>query len=341
MFKIRINKLIRFLYVGLIFLILTIPMKAKLENFKEIISEQISDTLLIEVDTIPPLPLDMALISRNLKEYFKIDSIKNIPDLKHFTYTPNYGRLAAFGGVLLASGVYLHIYQSKAWWAEKDKKFRVVNDWDYALWIDKAGHFYATNLMAHGITSAFDASGFDPESGYLYGGLTALAYELFIEYEDGYGKDWGFSPGDAVFDALGAAFYISQYYYPFMNNFQPRWSYYPSEKFREGKHKGGIIIDDYEGQKYWMSFRVNNVLPKSVEKYWPDFLCMAIGIGVRDLDGVGGGIRDLYLGFDFDFNELPLYGDYWQFVKNTLNYFHLPMPGVRFGKDAAFFIFCY
>jgi hypothetical protein len=64
-------------------------------------------------------------------------------------------------------------------------------------------------------------------------------------------------------------------------------------------------------------------------------------MGVKDLDGGGGGTREFYIALDLDAEELPLYGKGWQFVKNTLNFFHFPMPGIRISPDAAFFVLCF
>lgn len=253
----------------------------------------------------------------------------------------DYNRLTWVGAAYVGAGVGLHIYQANAWWANQNAKFHIQNDLKYALWIDKIGHFYGTNILGHAISGGLEACNVQSEQSAIYSGIGALAFELLVEFEDGFGPDWGFSPGDATADVIGAAFYIGQYYSPLLKDIHPRWSYYPSKEMREGKHKGGIIIDDYEGQKYWLAFRIKNYLPKSIAEYWPSFLMISAGMGVKDLDGVGGGTREFYIALDFDAEELPLHGPVWQFVKNSLNYFHFPMPGIKVSPDAAFFVFCF
>jgi len=253
----------------------------------------------------------------------------------------DYNKLLIFGGVALGIGTAVHIYQANAWWQEQGGKFHVVNDWHYALWIDKVGHFYGTHLLAHAFSGAYDAANMQAEQSAIYSAISALAFELFIEIEDGFGPDWGFSPGDAMFDVLGASFYLAQYYYPYLKNFQPRVSYYPSKEFRDGNHKSGIIIDDYEGQKYWIGMRMKNILPDKLAEYWPSYLMVSVGMAVRNLDGSGGGTQSFYLDLDLDAEEIPLYGGFWQFVKNTLNYIHFPMPGIRITPNTAFFGFVF
>lgn len=253
----------------------------------------------------------------------------------------DYNMLMIVGGATAATVAAIHTYQLNAWWQEQDSQFKVVQDWEYVLWVDKIGHFYATNLMGHVFSMGFEAANFETEQTYLYGGLMAFLFELYIEVEDGFGPQWGFSPGDITADFLGATYFISQYYYPFLKNFQPRVSYFPSEEMRNGQHKDGNISDDYEGQKYWLSMRMKEILPKKAAKFWPDFLMLSVGVGGRDFDGSGGGTRELYIGLDFDVETLPLHGPFWESVKNTLSYLHFPLPAVRISPDTAFLVFGY
>lgn len=253
----------------------------------------------------------------------------------------NYNALLWAGGITTVSLVGIHIYQANAWWQEQDSRFKVVQDWSYALWVDKIGHFFGTNIMAHGFSMALEAANLPTDQTYLYGGIMAFMYEMYIEVEDGFGPSWGFSPGDATADFLGASYFISQYYFPYLKNFQPRFSYYPSEKMRNGQHKGGHFSDDYEGQKFWLSMRMKQILPKKLAGYWPEFLMLSIGMGVKKLDGSGGGRREVFIGLDFDAETIPLYGPFWQSVKNTLNYIHFPLPALRISPDAAFIVFGY
>ncbi|MCK7523029.1 MAG: hypothetical protein MZV64_37810 [Ignavibacteriales bacterium] len=76
-------------------------------------------------------------------------------------------------------------------------------------------------------------------------------------------------------------------------------------------------------------------------KFGAEFLMLAVGMGVKNLDGSGGGQREFYIALDYDAETIPLYGSVWQFVKNTLNFIHFPMPGIRISPDAAFFVFCF
>lgn len=264
----------------------------------------------------------------------------HVPGFDPFYKEINKGMLLGLGTVYLGVGIGVHIYQRNAWWSSERTSFHFQNDWAYALWLDKVGHFYAATLLAHFFTSGLEAGNMQSEPAAVYGSLAGLAFQLYVEIEDGFGAQWGFSPGDAYADVLGSGYSLAQHYYPFLKNFQFKFSYYPSLKMREGLHKGNAIDDD-EGQKYWLSFRMKNLLPEKVSDYWPSFLSLAVGMGVQNLDGNGGGQRTFYIALDLDAEQIPLYGKGWQFIKNTLNYIHFPMPGVRISPSGAFFVFCF
>ncbi len=268
---------------------------------------------------------------------------KNLPLYDPQDYEINYGVLAAVGGIALGTGVAIHLYQQNAWWKDERVAFHTIDDFEYALWIDKVGHFYATTLVAHLFSSGFEASNFSIEESAVYGSIAALAFELYVEVEDGYARQWGFSWGDVGADFLGAAWPVAQYYYPFLKNFMFKFSYRPVQagKTLPGSEQKNIVIDDYEGQKYWLSMRLKNLLPGKVSDYWPAFLNIALGYGVKNIHDYDNAYRELYIALDLDTEELPLYGKGWQFVKNSLNFIHFPMPGIRITPDAAFFVFCF
>lgn len=251
----------------------------------------------------------------------------------------DYTMLGSLGALYLATGIGVHLYQQKAWWSDKKVPFHFTNDWAYARSIDKVGHFYGTLLLAHFFSAGLEAANFETEDSYLYSGIAALAFQFYVEIEDGFGPKWGFSPGDAAADILGASYSIGQYYFPLLKNFQFKYSYYPSPKYLNGETFS--VIDDYEGQKHWLAFRMEELLPESAAKFWPDFLNLAVGYGVDKLDGVGGGDSEFYFALDFDAEQIPLYGSFWQFVKNTLNYVHFPLPGIRISPNAAFLAFAF
>lgn len=248
--------------------------------------------------------------------------------------------LAVSGTAALAAGIGMHYYLQNASWRKPTSNFHFQKDHGFALGQDKIGHFYSTNLIGHAFSAALEAGEIDAEKSQLWGGIGAFAFQMFVEIEDGFDQNSGFNYSEALFDLAGAGFFASQYYFPFMKNIQPRISYLKSDKYKKGFHQGNII-NDYEGQKFWLGFRLKQMLPKKIAKFWPSFLMISAGTGVTNIDGLGGVKREFYLALDLDAEEIPLYGKFWQFIKNTLNYFHFPLPGIRISPNTAFFMFVF
>ena len=299
--------------------------QGKLPSINEFPYDKTNDSL---TDNNLTVPLSLAAYTVPVTEFDPLQ--------KELDYTT----LALVGGATLGVGTAIHFYQQHAWWSGQKTSFHFQNDPTYALNVDKAGHFFGGAFIAHLFSGALEAGNMQSEPAAIWGSSLAVLFQMYVEIEDGFGPQWGFSPGDAAADFLGSGYTLGQYYFPFLKNFLIKFSYYPSLKMREGIHQG-IAIDDYEGQKFWVSMRVRNFMPEKISKIWPEWLNIAAGVGVRNLDGSGGGSRDFYLALDFDTEAIPLYGNVWQFVKNTFNYIHFPMPGIRFGPDSAFFVFLF
>ena len=68
---------------------------------------------------------------------------------------------------------------------------------------------------------------------------------------------------------------------------------------------------------------------------------ISVGMGVNNYEDQTYKQNEFYIAFDFDAEEIPLNGSFWQFIKNTLNYFHFPMPGIRITPNTVGLLFCY
>jgi hypothetical protein len=121
----------------------------------------------------------------------------------------------------------------------------------------------------------------------------------------------------------GVGLSVLQQKVPFFSNIEMKWSlYYPLNRH------AFIVNDLYDYHIYWLSFKVNNFLPKSVEPYWPDWLQLAVGYSGAD----NVTRREFILGFDYNLEMIPLEGTDINLVKKMLNMFHLPAPGVKFSR---------
>lgn len=285
----------------------------------------------------------------NQKQYiFKYNYLEPVQPI-NFSPEQNkihYGKLAVVtSGTALSVGI-LHYHQSRAWWQATKTKFHFQNDWEYALWIDKLGHWWGATAIQHIFSSSLSWSNFSSQSSMILSSILAFTYQLYVETYDGYASNWGFSPGDALFDFCGAFYPLLQYYIPPLKNINLKLSYYPSKRLihkdpSDSLYRNKFIIDDYEGQSFYLSFKINNMLPESLEKFWPDFLCLSLGYQMRNWDGFGSADKNFYIALDYDLEQIPLYGKFWQFLKNTFNLFHLPSPGIKFSNRKITFTIAY
>jgi hypothetical protein len=245
----------------------------------------------------------------------------------------NYTRLAILGGGLLTVGIVHQLYVQNAWWKGYRGPFHFREDLHYARNVDKVGHFYAGMLTSYLGGRAMEWSGFRPEKAVWYGAAIGTAFELYVEVQDGFSTLWGFDRVDAAADIAGAFFPVAKYYTPFLENVEVKFSYLPSnaEPPRSGpfQNQKRLVVDDYEGQRFWLSFKVGNLLPKPLKPVWPDFLAIALGLGVRDLEHNGGELQ-WYVALDYDLTKLPGDSGFLKALKEGLNFIHLPSPAIRF-----------
>ncbi|MFP4369074.1 MAG: DUF2279 domain-containing protein [Candidatus Kapaibacterium sp.] len=256
-----------------------------------------------------------------------------------------------FTGSYLSFMVIQHVIQSNTIWKEQ-AEFKIYEDGHYALWSDKAGHFFGTYFTSNMMREGFLLSGVSWESSLWWSALMGLSYSTYVEIMDGYGENWGFSPSDAYMNTLGAIFFIGQHYWPYLQNFTPKFTYFPAEWHGEHSRKpSDMFIDDYSSHTLWLSVDVNNMLPRSLERYWPDWMNISVGYAARNLcdtlnpglyncdksrskhyyDGYWGSPRFI-VALDYDLVQLlPEGGNFWNWIRQSLNYFKLPSPAVEFG----------
>lgn len=242
-------------------------------------------------------------------------------------------------GLTIGAGVWLHNYQRNSWWAGQRGQFHIQNDWAYSMSADKTGHFFDGTFIHKLYSGAFEWAGFGKKTSMWLGALFSLAYMTDIEIEDGFAHDWGFSPGDELCNTLGAFYPVLQNAYEPLQEFNFKWSYFPSEELRNGT-KHGAFLDDYNGQTMWLSIGIHHFLPKSAKKYWPDFLNIAIGYGVKNYTDYSTRYQNVYIAFDYDFRKmLPGKSKFMMWLKDVINHFRIfPAPGIRINKHGTEYI---
>jgi hypothetical protein len=255
---------------------------------------------------------------------------------------PTVGMTAAYATIFTA----LHIHQKNLWWSETGE-FRIIEDVEYARGLDKVGHIFAGYTMSTFSADLLMECGLSQRSAVWTGAGAGLAFTLYVEINDGFAKDWGFSPSDLYSDLTGIAFYVSQEYVPWLQNFTPRWSYIPPTWTGDQVITGRPfnIIDDYNGTTFWLACNVNNLLPVEVEAYWPDWLMFSVGYGIRnynttDENGLSVQVHRRFL-FGLDYNWVKIIPEssigFFNYLRQALNHIRLPGPTLEIGDDGVAF----
>jgi hypothetical protein len=246
------------------------------------------------------------------------------------------GRLALVGGVTLATGVAVHFYQQGAWWQGPRAPFRFENDWDYALNVDKLGHAYGAYLLSHLFGYSLRWSGLSRSSSVWYGSVLGLSYQLYVEVEDGFHKEYGFSPGDAISDVAGAMVPLLQESFPVLRSVSLKWSYEPSQEYINAlKTEKRVFIDDYQGQYYWYSWTPRLALGDGVIDWCPRWLGVSVGIGARDLNNPDLRRHAYAITFDVNLSQIETGIGFVDALLVALNHIHVPSPGVTIERGVV------
>jgi hypothetical protein len=237
----------------------------------------------------------------------------------------------------------VHIYQANGWWKDNRTPFHFQEDLKYGRSVDKYGHFFGTAVAAFLLRKSLRWSGLSEEAALYWGAGGALAYQTYIEVEDGF-HTWGFDRVDFASNVAGAAWPIAQYHSPFLRNFDFKYSYLPSAALNSGEGKGfqgqqHTVFDDYEGQTLWMSVKVKNFLPRSIDYLWPEFLCISVGYAVRDVFGKEPRSAVL-LALDLDMTKvIPDDTPFLKLLGEALNFIKFPMPTVQLTPNTIWYGF--
>ncbi len=259
----------------------------------------------------------------------------------------------ATGGLAAAIGGF-HIYQANAWWSNDRTRFHVIEDPDYQADFDKFGHTFGAYYGSHFFDEAFLWSGMDSAQATVFGAFAGALWEFYVEIEDGFAYQWGFSRGDAKSDILGATVYLATKRIPFLRNVSYKIMYFPSEKYLQNKPdipgQSLNFIEDYGGQSYWLTFDIHGMLPEAAKPYWPSWLNLAAGAGGYNLDSIDSsdGFSNIfrqrrkawYIGLDYDLDKLipESSSGFLNFIRRSLHYLHFPAPAYRVYPDPRLFV---
>jgi hypothetical protein len=269
------------------------------------------------------------LTSIQLSSAHLVDTLRTEESPAVDTTHVNPYKIGAIVGVGATAFVIGHVLVNDFWWKGEKSEFHVnwEQDWKYSLGADKLGHMYFAYASATALGGAFRWAGMDSATSIWTGAGIALGYQTYVEVRDGFSAGYGFSPGDVIFNTVGASIPVLQHYIPALRSLELQISYYPSEKFRQGGY--GSIIDDYESTTHWYSLSVYDIVPRTWQQWYPPWLNLALGHSVQGLDGNGGGQHILYLSLDWNLQRIEGIPSWLKDVFRYLHMYHLPAPAVR------------
>lgn len=263
---------------------------------------------------LPQRPPRFTLDGSPVRNYTQLDPLK--------TALVGGGFTAILGG--------LQIYQYNAFWSDRTT-FRIIEDGDLEYGADKGGHMFAAYTMSKFATDALLTSGFSHDLAVVSGGLIGAGYQFFVEVQDGFGKNWGFSPTDVYANTAGSVLHILQHFVPFFSNIHYKATYLPAPWMDEKTRKGSSNpIDDYSAWTWWFSFNIHGMLWEEAKPFWPSWLNLSVGYAARNLEWADASRRYI-IALDYDMEKLlPSGGPVWNWFRQYLNLLKFPSPALEF-----------
>ena len=243
----------------------------------------------------------------------------------------SWGPLVEIGGAYLGNYLFFWQYADRV-------PFHVSKDPPYAMHVDKAAHFYASNKGADDIRKIYQHAGVGPATAVWLGASLSLVAGTVVELFDAihdHDPTYGFSFGDLGMDFLGCSLPVLQYYDPGLKRITAKISVWPSSAL--AAYKPPVItqlVQDYESQYYWLSFDIHDWMGD----WYPKWLNLAVGmsaenlIPAQNLPGRAGltPYTDVYIATDLNLRGFDIHGAFWNFICDVFDYIHIPFPAFQF-----------
>jgi hypothetical protein len=256
-------------------------------------------------------------------------------------------KTGAVASVALASygAAYIFVF-AEGWWDNDSSHFHFENDFDYALNLDKFGHFAAGVILGESFYEGYRWAGIPEFRSYLFAGLSAMATHIAIDVKDGFSPAWGFSIFDVLSGTLGGFLPMAERYVPIFKYVDLKWSYWINSTVYYDKrtHRAeAVFTDDYVNQTFWASFKPYRLLPAPVQKYYPSWLAFAVGLSVNEaaMDFHADDKdrhREVYIALDYDLEAFRPQSRWARTLIKYLNYFKLPAPAIQVYPEFHWFL---
>jgi|GEM_PF-2375656 len=249
----------------------------------------------------------------------------------------SWGPLAEIGGAYFGNYFFFWRYADRV-------PFHISKDPPYAMHVDKAAHFYASDKGADDIRKVYQHAGVAPATAAWLGATMSFVAGTMVEMVDAihdHDPTYGFSFGDLGCDFVGCALPVLQYYNPGLKRLDAKISVWPSKALAAyTPPEITQLVQDYESQYYWLSVDVHDWMGD----WYPKWLRWAVGIGAenlvpaQNLPGRAGltPSTDVYLATDLDLRGLGIQGSVWNFICDVFDYIHIPFPALLFYPHVQF-----
>ncbi len=209
-----------------------------------------------------------------------------------------------------------------SWWANASKPFSFYTEHWLAgghRGIDKIGHLFGTNVVFNSVRNTLLWGGYDRKTALWVSAGMAMFSAVEIEVGDGF-SPYGFDYQDLLWGMAGISYGMLQSEIPPLRNFNWKFSYFTNKGFKTP----AAFIEDYDAMTIWCSVNVHNLLPGAVRKYWPEFINLAVGMGVTDNETR----REFIMGIDINLEGFHTGSEDLLFAQKTLNLLRVPAPAL-------------
>lgn len=241
-------------------------------------------------------------------------------------------------------------YLVGVWYKDFEKTpFHFFNDWDGWLQMDKMGHLTTAYQVAGVNFRGYNWTGINRTTSNLISLGITFAYMTGFEYMDGRSDGWGFSPADFAFNSTGMGLYFLQEQLLKKQIVNFKWMFHFTDYALIVPNKLGATwqerwLKDYNGQAYWLSFNIGDVLPESSRV--PRWLCISLGYGVEGLLGYSSNptevngvpipeydrYRQYYLSLDIDLSKIKTKSKVLHAVLSNINFIKIPFSAVEYNS---------
>ena len=227
--------------------------------------------------------------------------------------------------------------QFQWWWEGNTHPFHIYEEgvWnDYSLGVDKVGHFFTSYAYFLSLYDMMRWGGHDEITSLWTGMGLTMFHAVSSEIADGF-SNFGFTPADLLFNVMGLGYALFQMNDPFLQNFNFKFSYWPSPN--RPRNERWRLTNDYDGHIYWLSVNVHGLLPEAAKPYWPRFLNLAVGYGGKNISHKLENVtpyRKFAIGLDYNLTIFPTGDDTWDTILKMLDHLRFPAPGVKKVEDS-------